>query len=74
MSAYCGYRMYASAKALVWGEDFSSDPVSTSLGFALRRLSHDHIIVDVHALSQYVTLLFIGASASLPCLGHAGGC
>jgi hypothetical protein len=28
MSGYCVYRMIASVKALLVGEDFSSDPVS----------------------------------------------
>lgn len=32
LSAYCIYRMYASTKSLVFGEDFSSEPVTIILG------------------------------------------
>ena len=60
MSAYCVYRMYFSLKSLIWGEDLASDPVGTFLSFALKRVSHGTIVVDVALLSQYVTLLFIG--------------
>lgn len=65
MSGYCVYRVLASFKALLVGEDFSSDPVSRSLGFALRRLSHDQLVIDPVQLSQYVTLLFIGTISAL---------
>jgi hypothetical protein len=125
MSGYCVYRVLASLKALLVGEDFSSDPVSRyakttaqwrraavwnstfamlascltsdllqfqhegaedmrawfqlhclplllcalcccrSLGFALRRLSHDQLIIDPVQISQYVTLLFIGTISAL---------
>uniref|UniRef100_A0A383VFA0 Abscisic acid G-protein coupled receptor-like domain-containing protein n=1 Tax=Tetradesmus obliquus TaxID=3088 RepID=A0A383VFA0_TETOB len=54
-----------SAKALLFGEDFSSDPVSRSLGFALRRLSHEKLVIDPALLNQYVTLLFIGTISAL---------
>jgi hypothetical protein len=36
-----------------------------SLGFALRRLSHDQLIIDPVQISQYVTLLFIGTISAL---------
>lgn len=36
-----------------------------SLGFALRRLSHDQLVIDPVQLSQYVTLLFIGTISAL---------
>lgn len=168
MSAYCVYKLFASAKALVFGEDFSSDPVSrwgcggvggwggrgrgrgvarahrwrhlrpgrqqacermaagryaarahslarlapedgaaarrgpalpwrppafhpqplgrpplrptphtpsprasrsapprSTLRFALRRLSHERLVIDPAALNQYVTLAFIGAISAL---------
>ncbi|KAF8063751.1 GTG2 [Scenedesmus sp. PABB004] len=64
-SAYCLYRVAASAKALAVGEDFSSDPVSRWLGFVLRRLSHDRLVLDPALLSQYVTLLFVGTISAL---------
>lgn len=35
------------------------------LGFALRRLSHERLVIDPAALSQYVTLLFIGTISAL---------
>ncbi|KAF6253916.1 Abscisic acid G-protein coupled receptor-domain-containing protein [Scenedesmus sp. NREL 46B-D3] len=65
MSGYCCYRVLTSAKALLFGEDFSSDPVSRSLGFALRRLSHEKLVIDPVLLNQYVTLLFIGTISAL---------
>ena len=52
--------MLASVKALLVGEDLSSDPVSKTLGFGLRLFSGGALSVDVHALSQYLTLAFIG--------------
>ncbi|PRW44958.1 tyrosine--tRNA ligase cytoplasmic [Chlorella sorokiniana] len=60
LSLYCIYRMLASSKALVIGEDFSSDPVSKTLGFVLRLFSGGHLRIDVHQVSQYLTLAFIG--------------
>lgn len=36
-----------------------------SLGFALRRLSHDQLVIDPVQISQYVTLLFIGTISAL---------
>lgn len=36
-----------------------------SLGFALRRLSHDQLVIDPVQLSQYVTLVFIGTISAL---------
>ncbi|KAI7840944.1 hypothetical protein COHA_005374 [Chlorella ohadii] len=60
LSLYCIYRMLASSKALIFGEDFSSDPVSKTLGFVLRLFSGGHLRIDVHQVSQYLTLAFIG--------------
>jgi len=60
LSVYCLYRMFASTKALVVGEDTSSDPVSRTLGFVLRIFSGGALILDVAAFSQYLTLTFIG--------------
>lgn len=34
MSGYCLYRVMTSAKALLFGEDFSSDPVSRCAGMS----------------------------------------
>lgn len=66
MSAYCLYRVAASLKGLAFGEeDFKSDPVSRSLGFILRRVSHGAISIDPSALNQYVTLAFIGTISAL---------
>jgi hypothetical protein len=36
-----------------------------SLGFALRRLSHEKLVIDPVLLNQYVTLLFIGTISAL---------
>lgn len=60
MSAYCVYRMYASLKSLIFGDDFSSDPVSRSLGWGLKWFSHGSIDIDLEITAQYVTLVFIG--------------
>ncbi|KAI8468996.1 MAG: Abscisic acid G-protein coupled receptor-domain-containing protein [Monoraphidium minutum] len=64
-SAYCVYRVLGALKALAFGEDLSSDPVSRFLGFALRRLSHERLVVDPTALHQYVTLAFVGSISAL---------
>lgn len=60
LSLYCIYRMFASVRALLFGEDLSSDPVSKTLGFVLRLFSGGHLAMDVHLFSQYLTLAFIG--------------
>lgn len=60
LSLYCVYRMFASTKALVVGEDISSDPVSRSLGLFLRLSSGGAVKLDVAVFSQYLTLAFIG--------------
>ncbi|KAL4421835.1 hypothetical protein ABPG77_001624 [Micractinium sp. CCAP 211/92] len=60
LSLYCIYRMFASVRALLFGEDMSSDPVSKTLGFVLRLFSGGHLAMDVHLFSQYLTLAFIG--------------
>ncbi|GBG00031.1 hypothetical protein Rsub_12761 [Raphidocelis subcapitata] len=65
MSAYCLYRLAASLKALALGEDLSSDPISSTLRFALRRLSHGRVVVDPALLNQYVSLAFVGAISAL---------
>lgn len=39
--------MFASTKALVFGEDMSSDPVSRTLGLLLRVFSGGHVQIDV---------------------------
>ncbi|KAI3426358.1 hypothetical protein D9Q98_008730 [Chlorella vulgaris] len=60
LSLYCIYRMFASVKALLFGEDMSSDPVSKTLGLVLRVFSGGAVTIDVHTFSQYLTLIFIG--------------
>lgn len=54
------FRMFASTKALVVGEDTSSDPVSRTLGMVLRIFSGGTVRLDVAVFSQYLTLAFIG--------------
>eukprot|EP00879_Flechtneria_rotunda_P014737 GHRR01015399.1.p1 GENE.GHRR01015399.1~~GHRR01015399.1.p1 ORF type:complete len:208 (+),score=70.34 GHRR01015399.1:125-748(+) len=39
--------------------------LARSLGFALRRLSHEKLVIDPALLNQYVTLLFIGTISAL---------
>lgn len=60
LSLYCLYRMFASTKALVIGEDTSSDPVSRGIGFFLAIFSGGTVHLDVAHFSQYLTLAFIG--------------
>ncbi|KAK9815635.1 hypothetical protein WJX72_007232 [[Myrmecia] bisecta] len=60
LSAYCLYKMYTSLRSLIFGEDFTSDPVSRILGVCLRTFSGGHITINVSLVSQYLTLLFIG--------------
>ncbi|CAL8468873.1 g8414 [Coccomyxa elongata] len=60
LSFYCLFRMFFSAKALMFGEDFTKDPVSKALGFCLRSFSKGRLVVNLQLFSQYITLLFIG--------------
>ena len=49
----CGcHRMLFSAKALMFGEDFASDPVSQALGFSLRWFSKGRLTVNLQLFSQ----------------------
>ena len=52
--------MFASVRALLFGEDLSSDPVSKTIGQVLRFFSGGHLSIDVLHFSQYLTLAFIG--------------
>ena len=45
-------RMFTSARALIFGEDFSTDPVSKLISMVLGRFSHGHLVLDVRLLSQ----------------------
>ena len=45
-------RMYACVRALIFGEDFTSDPVSRALDLALRYFSGGTITLNVPLLSQ----------------------
>ena len=60
LSLYCVYRMFASSRALLFGEDASSDPVSKSLAVILRLFSGGTLRIDVAAFSQYLTMIFVG--------------
>jgi golgi pH regulator len=60
LSLYCIYRMFASSRALLFGEDASSDPVSKSLAVILRLSSGGALRIDVAAFSQYLTMIFVG--------------
>jgi hypothetical protein len=44
--------MYACVRALIFGEDFTTDPVSQGLGFALRYFSGGAIALNVPLVSQ----------------------
>ena len=48
-------------RALMFGEDFTSDPVSRVLGYVLRYFSKGHLAVNVQLVSQVLSCL-------LPCL------
>ncbi|GAB4817352.1 hypothetical protein N2152v2_004398 [Parachlorella kessleri] len=60
LSVYCIYRMFASVKNLLFGEDLSSDPVSRTVGLLLRFFTRGHVNINVPVFSQYLTLAFIG--------------
>ncbi len=45
-------RMYSSSKALVFGDDFASDPVTRTLGICLHIFSGGQLDVDLQAFSQ----------------------
>lgn len=60
LSAYCLFKIFTCLRALIFGEDFSSDPVSRVFGLIVHKSSRGQVQVDTAVLSQYVTLLFIG--------------
>lgn len=60
LSAYCVYKMFTSFKALLVGEDFSSDSVGRLLAALLWRGLRGTVDIDVAVTSQYVTLLLVG--------------
>lgn len=60
LSIYCIFRMFASSKALLVGEDTSQDPVSKAIGLILRIFSGGTVTIDVTVFSQYLTLAFVG--------------
>ncbi len=60
LSLYCIYRMIASFMALMVGEDTSSDPVSRTIAVVLHMFTGGSITIDVHMISQYLTLAFLG--------------
>lgn len=69
LSAYCVYKMLMSLKALLLGEDLSSEPISRLVAFAVTRLTHGEVAVDVRLLAQYTTLLFIGGISAVSLRG-----
>ena len=50
--------MYACVRALIFGEDFTTDPVSQGLGFALRYFSGGAIALNVPLVSQVPYVLY----------------
>ena len=44
--------MYTALRALVFGEDFTSDPVSNILGYVLRYFSRGTLAINVQLVSQ----------------------
>ena len=48
----CQCRMLFSLKALLFGEDFTSDPVSKAIAFCLRSFSRGHLVRNLQMFSQ----------------------
>ena len=69
LSGYCIYRMLTAAKSLLFGEDFTSDPVTKWIGYILWTMSDGAAELDVEVVAQYVTLLFIGVICTLSIQG-----
>ena len=44
--------MLFSVKALLFGEDFRTDPVSTAIAFCLRSFSRGHLVENLQMFSQ----------------------
>lgn len=65
LSAYAIYRMLAAIKSLLFGEDFTSDPITKCI--ALWTFTDSDL--DVEVVAQYVTLLFIGVMCILSVRG-----
>ena len=51
--------MYTCVRSLIFGEDFSSDPVSRVLGLIVHKSSGGQVQVDTAMLSQVSTLTTI---------------
>ena len=45
-------RMLFSVKALLFGEDFTTDPVSQAIAFCLRSFSRGHLVENLQMFSQ----------------------
>eukprot|EP00200_Dunaliella_tertiolecta_P018460 CAMPEP_0202401212 /NCGR_PEP_ID=MMETSP1128-20130828/3322_1 /ASSEMBLY_ACC=CAM_ASM_000463 /TAXON_ID=3047 /ORGANISM="Dunaliella tertiolecta, Strain CCMP1320" /LENGTH=513 /DNA_ID=CAMNT_0049004971 /DNA_START=289 /DNA_END=1832 /DNA_ORIENTATION=- len=69
LSCYCVYKMWGAIRALIWGENLTSDPVGAALGFAVRYFSNGQLSGDVASLSQYATLVFIAAISAMSLRG-----
>jgi hypothetical protein len=65
LSLYCMFKILTSIRSLVFGEDFTSDPVSKVLGLVIGAFSGGQVTIDVPAVSQYLTLLFIGTLSAM---------
>jgi hypothetical protein len=52
--------MFASLKSVIFGEDFTTDPVSRVLSIILRIFSRGSLHLNAKAASQYITILFVG--------------
>lgn len=59
--------MYTAMRALVFGEDFTSDPVSNILGYGLRYFSRGTVAINVQLVSQ------VRRIAISTILGNVGG-
>lgn len=48
--------MYSCVRALIFGEDFSSDPVSRALGLLVHLFSGGQVQIDTAVVAQVRTL------------------
>ena len=60
LAAFCVLKMFICLKSVLFGDDFTSDPATRALGLALRVFSRGSVTVNVAALSQYITIAFVG--------------
>jgi golgi pH regulator len=60
LAVYCVFKMFASLKSVLFGEDFTTDPASRMLSIVLRIFSRGSLHLNAKAVSQYITILFVG--------------